>query len=391
MSPDGRASRLVTLFHEKAALTSAELWLRKLHHHAAIDKTGAAQRRLDAILQMINHGLLHGDVALTEITPEGVYFKTPFSPRIPIDDLSDGYRTVLALTLDLLRHVEHSFDIESVLQVGKDGVTRITAEGVVLIDEIDAHLHPSWQRAIGPWLHDRFPNIQFIVATHSPLIATRCLREYRRRARTQDVAAAWKAFRESACGRRWFHALLEAYGDRCLYCDHAPGRTIDHVRAKSVSATATFAWDNHRPCCGDCNHLKGIAPVVDPVTEDPRAIVVFDVTTGRPGPSPALKPRQRRKGESTRKLLDHQTLNDARRAKLHRVLDLLVRFLDGERGYGAARVRAELAEVEPHRAIVRDLVLGARRGADEHQWAPVVRKALRRMPELETWAVAPLG
>jgi hypothetical protein len=40
----------------------------------------------------------------------------------------------------------------------------------VLIDEIDAHLHPSWQIRIGDWFTKYFPNIQFIVTTHSPLI-----------------------------------------------------------------------------------------------------------------------------------------------------------------------------------------------------------------------------
>ena len=42
--------------------------------------------------------------------------------------------------------------------------------GVVLIDEVDAHLHPSWQSMVGEWFHRRFPNVQFIVATHSPLV-----------------------------------------------------------------------------------------------------------------------------------------------------------------------------------------------------------------------------
>ena len=46
----------------------------------------------------------------------------------------------------------------------------IRRSGVVLIDEIDAHLHPEWQREIGFWLKRHFPNIQFIVTSHSPLI-----------------------------------------------------------------------------------------------------------------------------------------------------------------------------------------------------------------------------
>jgi energy-coupling factor transporter ATP-binding protein EcfA2 len=170
ISPDSRAARLVTLFHEKAALTSAERWLRDLHHSASVYK-GRADDHLKAILRMINHGLMGVGVQLIAIKPDGVYFKTPFKPQVPIGDLSDGYRTVLALTLDVLRHVAFCFDIETVLS-DTNGHSVVTAEGVVLIDEIDSHLHPSWQRTIAPWLHSRFPNLQFIVATHSPLIPT---------------------------------------------------------------------------------------------------------------------------------------------------------------------------------------------------------------------------
>jgi hypothetical protein len=42
--------------------------------------------------------------------------------------------------------------------------------GVILVDEIDAHLHPTWQRRIGLWFREHFPRIQFIVTTHSPLV-----------------------------------------------------------------------------------------------------------------------------------------------------------------------------------------------------------------------------
>jgi hypothetical protein len=52
----------------------------------------------------------------------------------------------------------------------RGGVPMITAPGVVIVDEVDAHLHVSWQRRIGTWLKTHFPNIQFIVTTHSPYI-----------------------------------------------------------------------------------------------------------------------------------------------------------------------------------------------------------------------------
>ena len=93
-----------------------------------------------------------------------------------MSDLSDGYRTALALALALLRHISYCFDIEKVIDID-DAYSAVTAEGVVLIDEIDSHLHPEWQRTIGDWLHRTFPRIQFIVATHSPLIPERVSRD----------------------------------------------------------------------------------------------------------------------------------------------------------------------------------------------------------------------
>ncbi len=47
---------------------------------------------------------------------------------------------------------------------------KIDLPGVVLVDEIDTHLHPTWQRQIGLWFCQYFPKLQFIVTTHSPLV-----------------------------------------------------------------------------------------------------------------------------------------------------------------------------------------------------------------------------
>lgn len=173
-SPDGRAARLVTLFHEKAALTSAERWLIGLDHEAQKrNDTG----RLDAIRAILDHGLLHDGVGLSSIQPDGVLFKTPFGGDIPMSDLSDGYRTSLSLALDLLRHISFCFEVERLIHADAEGRISVHAEGIVLIDEIDSHLHPMWQRTIGEWLCHTFPKIQFIVTTHSPLIPERVSRE----------------------------------------------------------------------------------------------------------------------------------------------------------------------------------------------------------------------
>ncbi|OJU89974.1 MAG: chromosome segregation protein SMC [Burkholderiales bacterium 66-5] len=75
--------------------------------------------------------------------------------------LSDGEKCLLALVGDLARRL-------SLLNTDKDNP--LHGEGVVLIDEIDLHLHPKWQRSVVASLERAFPNCQFIITTHSPQV-----------------------------------------------------------------------------------------------------------------------------------------------------------------------------------------------------------------------------
>lgn len=78
----------------------------------------------------------------------------------PVGRLSEGYRSVFAMVADICRSLlEHWSNME-------------TAQGVVLIDEIETHLHPQWKMRVISSLRRAFPNIQFIATTHDPL----CLR-----------------------------------------------------------------------------------------------------------------------------------------------------------------------------------------------------------------------
>lgn len=77
--------------------------------------------------------------------------------------LSDGYQNVIRLAADIAYRA-----ITLNPHLGKNAV--IDTEGVVLVDEIDMHLHPSWQKTIIADLKKTFPKIQFIVTTHSPFI-----------------------------------------------------------------------------------------------------------------------------------------------------------------------------------------------------------------------------
>lgn len=81
--------------------------------------------------------------------------------RLEVNQLSDGEKCTLALIGDLARRLALANpSLENPLE----------GEGVVLIDEIDLHLHPAWQREIINRLQTTFPNIQFIITTHSPQV-----------------------------------------------------------------------------------------------------------------------------------------------------------------------------------------------------------------------------
>ncbi len=102
-----------------------------------------------------------------EVTKEGEVMMEDSGSLVSINRLSDGYKSTLSWVLDLTRRLCDAFppdkfpDLESPLH----------APGVVLVDEIDLHLHPRWQRKVVEMIRSTFPNIQFIVTTHSPFVA----------------------------------------------------------------------------------------------------------------------------------------------------------------------------------------------------------------------------
>jgi len=72
--------------------------------------------------------------------------------------------------LDIIHSFGEVYGMDSLFIKNNCGKWTISQPGVILIDEIEAHLHPSWQRTICLWFKERFPNIQFFVTTHSPLV-----------------------------------------------------------------------------------------------------------------------------------------------------------------------------------------------------------------------------
>ena len=82
---------------------------------------------------------------------------------LTLDQLSGGYRIILALAADLARRMA---------QGNPHRDDPLACEAIVLIDEIELHLHPAWQQRVLDDLRRTFPNTQFLVSTHSPQVLT---------------------------------------------------------------------------------------------------------------------------------------------------------------------------------------------------------------------------
>ncbi len=152
---------VVSLFKSDNLLSNPEKWLLKLE-----------ERDFEMVVRTLREIFGIGDnfkeierdraakrcMIVTQVD-ENVFMKTPLS------SVSSGFRTILALTCDIMRWLmDKSRDW--------DFPTLDTARGIVLIDEVEAHLHPRWKVRIMEGLRKAMPGITFIVTTHDPL----CLR-----------------------------------------------------------------------------------------------------------------------------------------------------------------------------------------------------------------------
>jgi energy-coupling factor transporter ATP-binding protein EcfA2 len=166
-SPD--TERFVTMFQEAASLFEVDQWLRKLNHKALEGKTDE-KAQLELLLEILRDDLMPNQITVDRVDSDGLWLKDRNGLQLAWGDMSDGYRSAVALLADILRHLINCYGMDGLDGRDADGKLFIRRGGVVLIDEIDAHLHPEWQREIGFWLKGHFPNIQFLVTTHSPII-----------------------------------------------------------------------------------------------------------------------------------------------------------------------------------------------------------------------------
>lgn len=156
-----------TLFKDDAKLINAQEWLLQLDYAASKDSKikGFAINKRNQVKQILIDLLPDiEDIRFTEPTKwnlkSTIEFRTPYG-WVTIHQLSLGYKTMVSWMVDLAAKMFERYP---------DSDNPLAEPAIVLVDEIDLHLHPKWQRKIFDYLSDKFPQTQFIVTAHSPLV-----------------------------------------------------------------------------------------------------------------------------------------------------------------------------------------------------------------------------
>ena len=145
----------LTLFGSGYDLKSPIKWLIDLYNaQNAREKTIIS---LDDAIRLLQK-LLNRDIKI-EVNYKSLTF-TEKESKVSFDQLSAGYRGVITIICDLISRFSERQDVENIADF----------QGVVLIDEVELHLHPKWQYSFMQKLRETFPLIQFIVTTHSPTV-----------------------------------------------------------------------------------------------------------------------------------------------------------------------------------------------------------------------------
>ena len=162
---------LASIFRTSAELYDAEDVLLNLDYRAAKSLSDRDKRRLQQVKQVLatvlpdvchadNIQILGPEIPGRLSESSGVRFTTPYGD-VPLSALSLGYQTTLTWISDLALRLYERYP---------DSPDPLSEPGVVLIDNIELHLHPRWQRRMMDYLSKCFPAIQFVATAHSPLV-----------------------------------------------------------------------------------------------------------------------------------------------------------------------------------------------------------------------------
>ncbi|WP_256214639.1 AAA family ATPase [Pseudomonas sp. H1h] len=144
-----RASSVESLFDRSKSIPHSMNWLETVDEEKFVPIARAMREILD----------LKGNQEIVRLESKEIFISSP-SGDVSLMELSDGYRALFAVALDIMRNMIREWgNLED-------------SRGTVLIDEIETHLHPRWKMQVVGALRQAMPQVQFIFTTHDPL----CLR-----------------------------------------------------------------------------------------------------------------------------------------------------------------------------------------------------------------------
>jgi len=181
-------------------------------------KKSIVQLSISSIQEML-HDILEKNVSIIFEGSE-VFFLEKGS-RLKFDQLSEGYKSVIIFVCDLIfRLIQNQPWAESIQEL----------TGIVLVDEIDIHLHPKWQFIIIKKLRALFPKVQFIFSTHSPAIIQGA----------SDDAVIYRVYRNEKDGKT---KISDVYFRK----------NLDHLMINSLVTSPLFGMDSARMNTKDDN------------------------------------------------------------------------------------------------------------------------------------------
>ena len=175
---------IYSLFRDDVTLQNPELAIRRISTSVTEQSTATnlpEQTTIfqEALLHWIGQILILNNKSL-EVHGNGIFVcGDDNGDKVPLAAAGDGYKALTALILDMLSwwFLYAFYDAKTgdrnEAEITFDSIDSFKSmNGVVIIDEIEQHLHPKWQSNILPSLEKHFPQVQFIVATHSPLVVS---------------------------------------------------------------------------------------------------------------------------------------------------------------------------------------------------------------------------
>ena len=169
-----RLASHLTALGEDVALTDAKRWLTELYL-GDIQRSGQNfppdLSTYNSVVNFLNKsGLLPHQMTVSGVARGSILLQDGNGFSVLLEHIGDGYRAVLSMVIELLRQMFVFYGAGKMVADLTTNTGQVLAPGIVVIDEVDVHLHPTWQRDIGKWLTRCFPQVQFIVTTHSPIV-----------------------------------------------------------------------------------------------------------------------------------------------------------------------------------------------------------------------------